>query len=157
MAYAMLSPKKHRRHHGRWGGEFLVGGPQGPRKMSETLLDFIQPFRHDGEPPEETAWLVSVGTLAWNACLLPEDEREATTNKLIAEGMGSGSLSRAASRIHAAIAGEPPAITEFKHLLNGLIERKLQHYAGNRRCILGYEILQNGNHLHLNVLSTLMA
>ena len=59
-------------------------------KMAEVLLDFIEPYRRNLESERELRCLVTIGQLAWNAALLPEEKRQRVIRRIIDGGTGVG-------------------------------------------------------------------
>ena len=56
----------------------------GMRKMSETLLEFLEPYRELADTDEATERLIALGALAWNLALRPADERKRELRELAA-------------------------------------------------------------------------
>lgn len=128
--------RKDRRSRGRSHGEgFLL--VESPEKMSAILLDFIRPYLEPGYTRDDMKWFVTAGALAWNLALLPEPER----------------ASFLASKVPA-LQRNSPEWTGFLELLSELVKRKLRYYAENRRFILDYTVLDQGDRLRVLVLST---
>lgn len=121
-------------------GSQVVYDPAGREKMSEVLEDFIEPYRDLADSEDTFRKLLLLGTLAWNAALLPEDERRAMIDEILGAGLPGASE---ADRAHA---GE---------LIEGLVRRKQEHFAANRRAILSFEVTDTGDGFHLSVASTL--
>jgi len=151
-------PRKKRRNRrpGAWSGDDIPGGWEpAPHKMSTVLLDFIRPYRELAGAPELIRSLVAVGAVAWNLALLPEQERESALAEAVTKAIGGSSLvGRLAAKLRAGIAGDPPGLADFKRIVRELVERKLRYFAGNRRFILSYEILEAEDELRLVVAST---
>jgi hypothetical protein len=121
-------------------GSRVVYEPAGREKMSEVLEDFIDPLRGMASTEDEFRKLLMLGSLAWNAALLPEDKRRA----MIEETLGAG-FSRAGE-------AERDAVREIVELL---VRRKLEHFAANQRAIISFELTDTGDDFHLSVASTL--
>jgi hypothetical protein len=114
----------------------IVYDPPGTEKMSEVLLDFVDPFQDLAETDDAYRKLLTVGMAAWNAALLSSAEREKMIQEL----------------------GEtlPPELRpDFRELLEPLIQRKLDCFAGNRRVIVDYQLTMAPEGERLLVLSTL--
>ena len=114
----------------------MIANPAGRSKMSEVLLDFIEPYREDAESEGDLRSLLTMGIGAWNTALLPKAEQEDVINRVVAEG---------------------PIDREdnFRRLANELIARKEKYFAHCRRFIFGYELTVTREGPHLTVLSTL--
>ena len=107
-------------------------------KMSEVLLDFVEPYMESAATEEELRKLLTLASAAWNAALLPPTERE----KIVRET-------------------EETLPAEVRHdyraILEPLIERKQEHFAENRRGILNFELTMGPTGPYLRVMSTLEA
>ena len=121
-------------------GHKVVYEPAGLEKMSEVLEDFIEPYRDLADTEDAFRKLLNLGMLAWNAALLPEDQRRA----IIDETLGAG-LSRA-------FKSDRALAREF---IETLVRRKEEHFAANRRAIMSFELTDTGAGYHLSVASTL--
>ena len=83
---------------------------------------------------------MTLGVLAWNAALLLDDRRKVMIDDFISKGLPPGSDDLA---------------TELRSLINSMVERKLAHFASNRRAIISFELRDTGRDYHLTVASTL--
>ncbi len=54
----------------------LLDNPDGQEKMSEVLIDFVEPYGDLAETLDDHRMLFELGALAWNMALLPREERE---------------------------------------------------------------------------------
>lgn len=149
--------KTKKRRSSRWGGNPLPSFRQGTdQKMSAVLLDFIEPYKKFANTDEAIERLVVTGITAWNVSMLPEHERDEALTKLATAALNGGSpVRRLVAKIRTAILGESRDVADFKWVVNELVERKLQHYAENRRFILDYELSPSEDEIHLFVVSTL--
>jgi len=59
-------------------------------KMSEVLLDFIEPYTEEAQSEDEFRSLITMGLVAWNTALLPEESHEQTLDRLIDEAVRDG-------------------------------------------------------------------
>ena len=121
-------------------GSRVVYDPPGREKMSEVLEDFVAPYRELADTEDAFRRLLDLGMFAWNAALLPEDERRAMIDDLLRTGFSRGSE-----------AGR----TEARELIEALIRRKQKHFAANQRAIVSFELTDTGEGYHLFVASTL--
>jgi hypothetical protein len=139
--------------------------PAEAQKMSEVLLDFIEPYRDLTDSDAAFERLISVGALAWNMALLPEIEREQSLDNL-AESFFGGKW-RVVTRLPKWLMkpfgsnhddegeSEPAELREFKEIMRAMIERKNRHFGRNRRFILNFHMNPVGDDVQLVVLSTL--
>ena len=128
------------------------------QKMSQVLLDFVEPYKQFAETPEAIEKLVVIGIAAWNASMLPEQQRDSTVaNLAMSIVKGNSLVRRVTSKIRTAILGESRDVAEFKQLVYELIERKLQYYPEIKRLIVSYELSPREDDIHLIIVSTLTA
>ena len=103
-------------------------------KMSQVLLGFIQPILHGGETLEEYKMAVALGTVAWNAALLPADQRgQVLDDALTAVGVN--------------------ARQDVRTMLEMLIDRKLADFADEKRLIASYQVSESGSSRYVQVAS----
>ena len=112
--------------------------PSGVAKMSEVVIDFIEPYVEYAETYEAYQKLVMVAIVAWNTTLLPEKKQKAMVKKMIK----SLSLPRSDAR-------------DMKGIIEELIERKNKHFAEHTRTIVDYQVTETRDGFHLSVASTL--
>ena len=112
--------------------------PSGVTKMSEVLIDFIEPYVEYAETYEAYQKLVMVAIVAWNTTLLPEKKQKAMVKKMIK----SLSLPRSDAR-------------DMKGIIEELIARKNRHFAEHTRTIVDYQVTETRDGFHLSVASTL--
>lgn len=117
----------------RAGTQIRVRQNHGP-KMSQVLLDFIQPVLHGDETLEEYKAAVALGAIAWNAGLLPAADREQVLDgALTAIGMSTGD--------------------DVRVILELLICRKVADFAGEKRLIASYQVSESRNSRYVQVAS----
>jgi len=114
----------------------IIRNPPGARKMSEVLDDFIEPYRDSIASDDDHRKLLTLAVPAWNAALQAADEREAMIR------------SAETSFSHDARAA-------FRATLAPLIQRKLDHFASNRRHIVSFSLTMEPSGPYLEVMSTL--
>ena len=122
------------------GTEF-VENPKDFRKMSEILLEYVQPFLEETETYEDRSNLIDFAVMAWNLALIPEEKREELITELVME-----------------LFSEPEEIEEqknLKRLMNKLINRKLKFFAEEERFVKDYKLTENAGNIHLAVASSL--
>jgi hypothetical protein len=121
-------------------GARVVYQPAGHEKMSEVLEDFVEPYRELADTEDAFRELLTLGIVAWNAALLPEDGWQAMTDEMFDAGFS-----------HAPRADRARA----RELVELLVRRKLEHFAANQRAIISFELTDTGDSFHLSVISTL--
>ena len=111
-------------------GSRVVYEAAGREKMSEVLEDFVEPYRELADTQDALRKLLNLGMLAWNAALLPEDQRQAIIDEILAAG-----LSRASEAERA----------QARELVEALVRRKEELFAANRRAIVSFELTHRGD------------
>lgn len=114
----------------------VVHDPPGMEKMSEVLLDFVEPYLDSAPTEEALRKLLVLAVVAWNAALLPTTERD----KFIQESEN---------------ALPPDARADFRTVLDPLIARKLAHFATIRRGIFEFKLSMRSSGPYLQVMSTM--
>jgi hypothetical protein len=118
------------------GSKILVQ-PSGQRKMSEVLLEFLEPYSQYWKTKEELNKLLGVAVIAWNASLLPSNERKEI--------------------IENAVKVAPPEIRQdMKVIVEEMMQRKERHFAHNKRMIMNYQVTMTKEGPHVTVLSTFL-
>jgi hypothetical protein len=118
-------------------GSKIVIQPSGETKMSEVLLEFVEPYSQYWKTKEELIKLLGVATIAWNAALLQGNE-----GKKIIEN---------------AVKVAPPEIRQdMKVIVEEMIQRKETHFAHNKRMIMDYQVTMTKEGPHVTVLSTFL-
>jgi len=117
------------------GSKILVQ-PSGQTKMSEVLLEFLEPYSRYWRTKEDLNKLLGVAVIAWNAALLPGNERKEI--------------------IENALKAAPHEIRQdMKAIVDEMIERKETHFAHNTRFIINYQVTMTQKGPHVTALSTL--
>lgn len=158
MTCVRTSPRKaaHPRQGKRSGGDRQNNRNAFDQRMSKILLEFIEPYRGSPVRPHMLLGIVGAGVVAWNASMLPEEERDSAITRSLIRVLAGGSRIRVlAMRIRTAILGEPEVIVGIKQLVLHMIQRKLRFYPNIRRCILDYEVTETEGEVRLVVMSTL--
>jgi hypothetical protein len=117
------------------GNHEFVYNPAGVTKMSEVLLDFIEPYRDYAPDTEAMHKLITTALVAWNAAFLPETEQEESLRKI-------GKTLPA------------DAVEDFYAIVREMIERKNKYFADHTRSILDYELTGTKGDYHISVIST---
>ena len=106
------------------------------RKMSEVLLDFASPLL-DAEDDDYFETIIGFAVLCWNLSFLPDGERQKELEHIINELGGADSLVRTEVEDHASM----------------LLKRKQKFFAKDRRFIVNFKIVEEGNNSRLLVMS----
>ncbi len=118
------------------GGREVVVRPSPQLKMSQVIFDFIEPYQESARSDAEFRNLVTLGLVAWNAALLPREERERTLDQIISKSV-------------------PDGAEEFRQIVHEMIERKLRCFAHIKRLIVAHELTFTEHGPYLFVSSTL--
>ncbi len=110
--------------------------PHGKKKMSEVILDFIEPYLPAAQTLEHYHSLVSVAVIAWNAALFPPLERRRMVDSVIDKALSNGA-------------------EDMKLVIQELIRRKDRYFSDNKRIILSYDLAMTNEGPHLSIASTL--
>jgi hypothetical protein len=123
---------------GLLAGRQLVPPPRGDKKMSQVLIEFIEPYADNADSDESFKKLLTIAIIAWNASLLPLKERQDLIDQTIT-------------------ILQPELRQDMKGILEGMIQRKETHFAHIRRMIMDYEVEMTPGGWHVIVASTLSA
>jgi hypothetical protein len=66
-------------------GTMLVENPKDFRKMSEVLLEYVEPFLDETETYEDRSNLIDFAMMAWNLALIPEESRKELLTEFVTE------------------------------------------------------------------------
>ena len=128
--------KQERLREGSLLDSMVVIEPVGKERMSEVLMEFVEPYSGQWETLEELDKLLSFASIAWNAALLPS--------------------SKQATFIDEAVAKMPPDLRpEMRTRLEEMVQRKLTHFAGIKRAIINFQVSMTPEGPHVLVASTL--
>ena len=136
---ARLSPKMRQSMKERGIESPIIVRSPGSEKMSEVLPAFAEPlleYVSDDRPGFEKA--ISIAAFAWNLSLLPEEEWESQIDDIAHE-----------------ISQSDDEIRMVTSMIQMLVQRRIQLFADITRFICDFEILDQKNGWHLNVVSTL--
>lgn len=167
-----MSHSKHRKVKARRKKVRSLAGPAYParpveiRKMSEILLEFIEPYLERASQVGGLKKLVTLGAFAWNMGLLPDPKRADVLKELEATWFQNkrpsllGKLGDLAHRLMGVEEGsEPeeklPEVAGFRQLVHELVERKLGRFGHNRRLIVSFDFKETEEDMDLVVMSTL--
>ena len=118
------------------GDHKILTDPAGSVKMSEVLLDFIEPYKQFADTTDEMHRLISTALVAWNTALLPEAQQKQ-------------SLQNIAQTLPA------DAIEDFYAIVEEMMERKNKYFAQYTRYILDYELTGRGGSYQIYVISSM--
>jgi hypothetical protein len=111
-------------------------------KMSIVLERFMEPYAEECDGIEALRRLYTLGVAAWNAALVPEDERSKTIDELCEKGLGR--LTADDRQIGRAI-------------IEGLVGRKIAHFSRYFRPIVAFDLRDMGDSYYLSVASAPLA
>jgi hypothetical protein len=117
----------------------MVISPSGVAKMSEVLENFVEPYLEFARNHQQRIQLFEIAVTAWNLALLPIDERQTVMAEAIAPILSS----QTALVQH-----------DFQEIVDGMIGRKLDYFAENKRFIMSFELKDTGREFQLLVAST---
>lgn len=106
------------------------------RKMSEVLLDFASPLL-DAADDDYFETTIGFAVLCWNLSFLPDGERQKELEHMINEIGGTDTLFRTGVEDHTRM----------------LLKRKQEYFAKDRRFIMNFKIVEEGNNSRLLVMS----
>jgi hypothetical protein len=107
------------------GKAAIIPNPPGVERMSEVLDQFVAPYVGPGTSEERFRNLLDFAVLAWNAALMPPEQRERAIDE-------------------AAETFPPDMRADFRYWINSFVERKLACFADNQRMILGFKLAMRG-------------
>jgi hypothetical protein len=113
----------------------MIVAPQGVKKMSEVLLEFVEPYLSECRTEEELKKLFTVALVAWNAALVTGAPRT--------------------ELIQGALQVVPPEVRpDMQAFIEELIRRKETFFADNKRMMMDYQLTMTPNGPHVSVIST---
>jgi hypothetical protein len=101
--------------------DFKIVPAVGGEKMSEVLLEFIEPYSDKWKNEEELSKLLALAIVAWNAATFSGSERDAFIEEM-------------------AQALPADARPFMRAIVMEMLQRKLLHFASNKRLILSFEV-----------------
>ncbi len=114
---------------------------KGGDKLSTKLIDFVAPFCEEDMAGERYKKLIVLAVVAWNACILPEAQREELLAQSINIMAGSGG-------------GEQQRRKDAEETFALLMRRKEQYFADDKRFIVSYQLTETDEGYYLSVAST---
>ena len=109
------------------------------RKMSDVIPEFAEPILDTIDDDELFEEVISFAVICWNLSFLPEQQQLAQWNNFANEVGTSQLLSH----------------TEIEDWVWILLERKRTFFADDRRIVMNYKVIDEGDHNRLLVMSTL--
>lgn len=122
---------------GLFSGHKIVLQPSGEIKMSEVLIDFIEPYSEYWETEEELSKLLSLAIVAWNAALFSGTERKEFIERMLKV--------------------VPPIVRQdMRAIIEEMMQRKEKHFASNKRMIVSFQLIMTREEPYLSVASILL-
>ena len=118
----------------------IVIDPSGAERMSEVLLEFVEPYLEFADTEETYQRLLMVAVMAWNASLFPEGE-------------GQDMIDRVLQKATPAVPEELK--TDLGEIVSMLIARKRRDFSEYTRAIVDFELTDTGSGYRLLVASTM--
>ena len=118
----------------------FVETPKNLAKMSEVLMEYIEPFLEGTETYEECSNLLEIAIMSWNIALVSEEKAQELLKKIF-----SGNSS------------DPEEIEdekEVQRIVKKLIKRKLKFFAQEKRFITDFKLTENSGRFHISVASS---
>lgn len=110
-----------------------------PLKMSEVLMEFIEPLAEVDKSDENRRKSLAIGVIAWNLALAPETKRKKLLEETLVDLFKLNKSSK----------------EEMQTVFKFLIDRKERYFGHINRFIVEYNVTGSGDSLHLSVISTL--
>lgn len=131
--------KRLRRNQDNEDLVFVEKPEKGMKKMSEVLIDFVEPLINDQKSYEKRNFLMKISVVAWNMSLLDEEKREEMMQDLLnllfpdplEPNYAEGSQ-------------------EIRIILQQLIDRKLKLFAEDNRFVTDYQLSKTKGGFHLS-------
>ncbi|SRR5579883_163044 len=113
----------------------------GVEKMSEVLLEFIEPYREYVDTKAAMKRLIGMAVMAWNTSLEPENEQEEMVEEIVNEIVKDD---------------DEELKKQAKQILEELITRKKSYFSENKRMIMDVTINKKAGKDQLSVISNLI-
>ncbi|MFM6172543.1 MAG: hypothetical protein ACKPB4_10470 [Sphaerospermopsis kisseleviana] len=118
----------------------FVENPKDFRKMSEILLEYIEPFLEDTDTYQQRSSLVEIAVMAWNLALVSEEARQELLKELFSD--------------HPSDSEDIEAEKELQRLMQKLIKRKQKLFAEEKRFVTDFKLTENAGRFHISVASS---
>ena len=112
--------------------------PEGEISISDAISKIIEPYRKAATDYDSFYKLVMLACVAWNACILPAQERDSMLQDMLAT-LPLDSRTR----------------TDFMGTINLLMERKKRLFPHVSRMVIKFKVTDRGKDFHIAVASTL--
>ena len=112
--------------------------PEGEISISDAISKIIEPYRKAATDYDSFYKLVMLACVAWNACILPAQDRASMLQDMLAT-LPLDSRTR----------------TDFMGTINSLMERKKRLFPHVSRMVVKFKVTDQGNDFHIAVASTL--
>jgi len=112
----------------------VISSPEGMTKMSDIIIQFIEPYNDLAQTYSEQMKLITAAIIAWNASLLPEDRSKAVIDRAL---------------------GNIPS-AEHKHtmeVINVFMKRKRRHFSEYKRPVIDFQLTEDEDEFHPSVAS----
>ena len=118
----------------------FVETPKNLAKMSEVLMEYIEPFLEGTETYQECSSLLEIAVMSWNMALVSEEERQELLKELFSK--------------HPSDPEDIEAEKELQGLMKKLIKRKLKFFAEEKRFVTDFKLTENSGRFHISVASS---
>jgi len=118
----------------------FVETPKNLAKMSEILIEYIEPFLEDTDTYQERSNLLEIAVMSWNMALVSEEKRQELLKELFSK--------------HPSDPEDIEAEKELQRLMKKLIKRKLKFFAEEKRFITDFKLTENSGRFHISVASS---
>jgi hypothetical protein len=118
----------------------FVENPKDFRKMSEILIEYIEPFLEDTDTYQERSNLLEIAVMSWNMALVSEEKPQELLKELFSK--------------HPSDPEDIEAEKELQRLMKKLIKRKLKFFAEEKRFITDFKLTENSGCFHISVASS---
>ena len=112
----------------------VMSAPGGMVKMSDIIIQFIEPYNDLAQTYEAQMKLITVAIIAWNASLLPEDRGKAMIDKVL---------------VNLPLAERGQTMDVIRQFM----ERKKRYFADYKRPVVDYQLTEDKDEFHLSVAS----
>jgi DNA primase catalytic subunit len=141
--YKMVEKVRRQMQSGNYGevASEVIIDPEGMEKMSEVLRRFIAPYVDNVENIQYYKNFLSIGVLAWNLTVVPEDKQQEMKDMMLSE-----MFAEAPSEIQ----------HDIEEILDDLIARKKKYFSSIKRFVVDFKVKDTGRDYNLSVVSTLV-
>ena len=112
--------------------------PEGEISISDAISKIIEPYRKAATDYDSFYKLVMLACVAWNACILPAQDRASMLQDMLAT-----------------LPLDTRTRTDFMGTINSLMERKKRLFPHVSRMVVKFKVTDQGNDFHIAVASTL--